>query len=99
METAFVFPYFLASLLVRIGICGAVAERIAIVLSAAGLVALVFAPFHPRLRIKLTMLGVAWMVVMLAAAGCIWDCEDALQNGARAKAGSTRDQSIMVAEF
>ena len=99
METAFVFPYFLASLLVRIGICDASAEQIAVVLSAAGLVAIVFAPFHPRLRIKLTMLGVAWMVVILAAAGCIWDCEDALQNGARAKQGSRRGQSIMVAEF
>jgi hypothetical protein len=99
METAFVFPYFLASLLVRVGICGAVAERIAVVLSAAGLVAIVFAPFHPRLRIKLTMLGVAWMIVILAAAGCVWDCEDALQNGGRAKGSSARGQSIMVAEF
>ena len=98
METAFVFPYFLARLLGRAGITDAPAECLALLLTSAGIVTLLFAPFHPRLWIKLTMLAVAWMVVLLAATGCIWDCEDARQNCHRGSERTLHAGTLIVAD-
>jgi hypothetical protein len=86
METALVFPYFLARFLGRMGLCDFDAELVAVLLSSICLVSVVCAPFHPIIRVKLTMAGIAWIVVLLAAAGCVWECEDSKQRQIRSRA-------------
>src|SRR5687767_5441309 len=99
METAFVFPYFLARLLGRAGIAEAPAEWLGLLLSSAGFVAVLFAPFHPRLRFKVGLVAVGWMVVLLAATGCIWDCEDARQNCRPERERRITTGKMMVADI
>ena len=89
METALVFPYFLARFLSRAGLCDFDAEFLAVLLSSICLVSVVCAPFHSVFRIKLTMAGIAWAVVVLAAAGCVWECEDSKQRKIRNHADHT----------
>jgi hypothetical protein len=81
MDSALVFPYFLARLLSRAGCCDCLANWTALILSSACVVNVAFCPFHPRLRAKVTMISLAWIVILLAAAGCIWECADAQREG------------------
>jgi hypothetical protein len=85
METALVFPYFLARFLARMGLCDFAAELVAVLLSSICLVSVVCAPFHPMIRVKLTMAGIAWLVVVLAAVGCVWECEDSKRRQIRSR--------------
>ena len=78
MDALLVFPYFLVKLLTHLGAESGVAEWGGAVLSCVCLVAAMMAPFHPRDAYKTSMAGVSWLIVIMAATGCVWECREAL---------------------
>ena len=77
MDALLVFPYFLVKLFSRIGMEPRMAEWSGAILACVCLVSVMMAPFHPRPLIKTAMAGASWLIIVLAATGCVWDCRDA----------------------
>ena len=77
MDALLVFPYFLVKLLTRLGAESGVAEWGGAILSCVCLVTVMMAPFHPRDGFKTSMAGISWLIIVMAATGCMWECKEA----------------------
>lgn len=77
MDALLVFPYFLVKLFSRMGAELGFAVWMGAILSAICVVTVMMAPFHPRPLIKASMAGVSWAIIVLAAIGCVGECQDA----------------------
>ena len=83
MDALLVFPYFLVKLFARLGLDPACAEWSSAILSCVCLVSVLMAPFHPRPWMKTAMAGASWIIIVLAATGCVWECRDAQRAAAQ----------------
>lgn len=77
MDALLAFPYFLVKLFTHLGADAGLAEWVGVVLSCVCVVSVMMAPFHRRDAFRLSMAGMSWLIIVMAAAGCVWECKDA----------------------
>jgi hypothetical protein len=77
MDALLVFPYFLVKLFTRLGAESGIAEWSGAILSSICLVLAMMAPFHPRDGFKVSMVGISWLIIVMAALSCVWECKEA----------------------
>ena len=97
MDALLVFPYFLVKLFTHLGAETRTAEWVGALLSCICLVVAMMAPFHRRDVYKTSMAGVSWLIIVMAAIGCVWECKE-VQRAAEKHAGrEARSESFRTA--
>ena len=98
MDALLVFPYFLVKLFSRIGMEPRLAEWSGAILACVCIVSVMMAPFHPRALVKTAMAGASWLIIALAATGCVWECRDAKRAVEQRQMLWTKPQDAFPAE-